>query len=185
MKSNFKSQNFIYIKKLKAIFIIILVLLILLITRIGYLQFVKGSYLSELAYTQQAINQIISPKRGSIYDSTGKILSQSITVDTITINPKRIKSPNKSSESDEEFKKRLAKEFSSVFKLDYKETLKKVNSDAQVETIIKKVDKDKVDKLKTWMEENDVSIGINIDEDTKRYYPYDNVLSQVIGFCRY
>ena len=40
-----------------------------------------------------------------------------------------------------------------------------------------------MDELKKWMEENKVSVGINIDEDTKRYYPYDNVASNVIGFC--
>ena len=33
------------------------------------------------------------------------------------------------------------------------------------------------------MDENNVSVGINIDEDTKRYYPYSTVLSQVIGSC--
>ena len=184
IKNGFKSQNFIYTKRLKTIFVIMLVIFILLISRIGYLQFAQGSYLSELAYTQQAINQIISPKRGSIFDSTGNVLSQSISVDTITINPEKLKSSNKSKESDEDFKKKIAKAFSDIFKLDYKDTLKKVNSDAQVETIVKKVEKEKVDKLKTWMDENDVSIGINIDEDTKRYYPHNNVLSQVIGFCR-
>ena len=43
--------------------------------------------------------------------------------------------------------------------------------------------KDKVDELKKWMEENEISVGINIDEDTKRYYPYNNLASNVIGFC--
>ena len=33
------------------------------------------------------------------------------------------------------------------------------------------------------MQENNISSGINIDEDTKRYYPYSNTASQVIGFC--
>ena len=33
------------------------------------------------------------------------------------------------------------------------------------------------------MEENNITEGINIDEDTKRYYPYNNVASQIIGFC--
>ena len=72
---------------------------------------------------------------------------------------------------------------SDIFSLDYNETLEKVNSKSQVETIIKKVEQDKVDELKNWMEENEVSVGINIDEDTKRYYPYNNVASNVIGFC--
>lgn len=174
INQEFKSQNFIYTKKLKNIFIVIILIFVLLVGRIGYLQFVEGGYLKERAYNQQSINQIISPKRGSIYDSTGKTLATSASVDTITINPSKIKT---------EKKEIVAKAFSEIFELNYDETLEKVNSDSQVETIIKKVEQDKVDKLKTWMNENNVSVGINIDEDTKRYYPYSTVLSQVIGSC--
>ena len=34
-----------------------------------------------------------------------------------------------------------------------------------------------------WLEENNLGSGINIDEDTKRFYPYNNLASQIIGFC--
>lgn len=183
INDDFKSQNFIYTKKIKTIFIVVIIIFILLIGRIGFLQFVQGSYLKELAYQQQAINQIISPKRGSIYDSTGKILATSASVDTITINPNKIKDSNDDAEKTKELKEKVAKAFSDIFELDYKTTLEKVNSTSQVETIIKKVEQDKVDSLKAWMKENDISIGINIDEDTKRYYPYSTVLSQVLGSC--
>ena len=61
--------------------------------------------------------------------------------------------------------------------------MEKVSSNSQVETIAKKVEQDKVDELTTWMKENKISVGINIDEDTKRYYPYSTVASNVIGFC--
>ena len=91
INEDFKSQNFIYIKKLKNIFIAVVLIFALLLGRLGYLQFIQGSYLKELAYKQQTINQIISPKRGSIYDSTGKTLATSASVDTITINPEKIK----------------------------------------------------------------------------------------------
>ena len=77
----------------------------------------------------------------------------------------------------------LDNQLSDVFKLDYKETLAKVNSTSSVETIIKKVEQDKVNELKTWMKENKIGVGINIDEDTKRYYPYNNLASQVVGVC--
>ena len=54
---------------------------------------------------------------------------------------------------------------------------------SSIETIAKKVDKEKTNELRKWMKENDIESGINIDEDTKRYYPYSNLASQVIGFC--
>lgn len=178
-----KSQNNIHIKKLKVIFIVVILIFVLLLGRLGYLQFIEGGYLKELAYNQQSINQIISPKRGDIYDSKGKTLATSASVDTITINPQKIMDSKKDSEKTKELKEKVAKAFSEIFELDYEETLEKVNSDSQVETIAKKVEKDKVDALKTWMKDNDISTGINIDEDTKRYYPYNTVLAQVIGSC--
>ena len=136
-----------------------------------------------MAYKQQSINQIISPKRGNIYDSTGKVLATSASVDTITINPNSIKDESNDEQKTKELKEKVAKAFSDIFGLDYNSTLEKVTSTAQVETIAKKVEKDKVDQLKNWMEENKISAGINIDEDTKRYYPYNNALSHVLGFC--
>lgn len=183
INEDFKSQNFIYAKKLKTIFIVVIIIFVLLIGRLGFLQFIQGGYLKELAYKQQSINQIISPKRGSIYDSTGKTLATSASVDTITINPDKIGDSIKDNEQKKQLKESVAKKFSDIFGLDYNETLKKVNSTSQVETIAKKVEQDKVDELKKWMEENDVSLGINIDEDTKRYYPHNTLLSQVLGSC--
>ena len=182
IKTSFDSKNLIQTNKLKISLVVILLIFILLIGRIGFLQFVEGSFLKEAAYNQQAINQIISPKRGNIYDSTGKALAISAQVDTITINPEKIKKEDNEEET-KELKEKVAKGLSDIFELDYNEILKKVNSSSQVETIAKKVEQDKVDELKKWMEDNEISIGINIDEDTKRYYPCDNVASNVIGFC--
>ena len=89
LKTSFKTQNLIQTKKLGIFLIAIILLFVLLIVRIGYIQFVQGSSLKEAAYNQQAINQIISPKRGNIYDSTGRELAISAQVDTITINPRK------------------------------------------------------------------------------------------------
>lgn len=181
LNSNFTSGNLIYTKKLKIALITTFVILFLLIIRIGYIQFIDGNKLKELAYKQQTINQIISPKRGNIYDATGQALAISAQVDTITINPAKIS--DKDSAKSNALKEKVAKGLSDIFALNYDDVLKKVNSKSQVETIIRKVEKDKVDQLKSWMKENDISVGINIDEDSKRYYPYNNLASNVIGFC--
>ena len=181
MKSSFTSGNFIHVKKLRTLLIAIIIIFIFLVGRIGYLQFVQGNYLKELAYNQQAINQIISPKRGNIYDSTGKALAISAQVDTITINPSKL--VKDSDEDTASYKELIATGLSQIFELDYNEVYEKVTSTSQVETIAKKVEQEKVDELESWMKENEISVGINIDEDTKRYYPYSTVASNVIGFC--
>jgi len=181
LQTKFESKNLIHTTKLRLLLIFTIFVFILLIIRIGFIQFVQGTSLKEMAYQQQTINQIISPKRGNIYDATGKALAIGAQVDTITINPTKIVKDNEINTKD--YKEKVAKGLSEIFTLNYDDVLKKVNSSSQVETIIKKVEQEKVDQLKQWMEENKITIGINIDEDTKRYYPYGTVASNVIGFC--
>ena len=65
-----------------------LIAFLVLIVRIGYLQFAEGDKLSNLAYEQQTSDRKINPNRGKIYDATmKKILAQSSTVQSITVNP--------------------------------------------------------------------------------------------------
>lgn len=59
---------------------------LLLLIRIGYIQFAKGPEYKENAYKQQTTSQILTSKRGTIYDATGMILAISSGVDTVSIN---------------------------------------------------------------------------------------------------
>ena len=162
-------------KKLIKTLFISFIIIILLIGRIGYLQFIKGEELQTLAYEQQVQKRTINPKRGVIYDATGNyILAVSSTAYTITVNPTNIV---------KEDKEKLAKALSNIFELDYDTVLKKVQKNSSIETITKKVEKSKADELRQWLIDNNIQTGVNIDEDSKRYYPYANLASQVIGFC--
>ena len=161
-------------KKMRNMLFIIFIILACLIGRLGFIQFAKGRELSSMAYMQQTLDRKINPKRGTIFDSTGKnILAVSSTVETVTVNPGNIL---------EKDKEKVAKKLSELFELEYENALKKVKKRSSIETIAKKVDKQKTDQLRVWMEENNIMSGINIDEDTKRYYPYNKLASQVIGF---
>ena len=162
-------------KKMRNSLFIVFTILVLLIGRIGYIQIIQGRRLRYLAYEQQTLDRYINPKRGTIYDATGKnILAVSSTVESVTVNPSNI---------DKKDKEKVARVLSDIFELDYETVLKKVSKRISIETIAKRVDKEKTDKLRIWMQENNIDKGINIDEDTKRYYPYGNVASQFIGFC--
>lgn len=161
-------------KRVRLILYFSTIIFILLIIRLFWIQFIDGSWLKEKAYRQQTSSTIISPERGNILDVNGKKLAASEKVDTISINPSKIS---------EENKKLVAKGLSDIFELDYEETLGKVTSSSAVETIAKKVENDKVSALEKWMTDNKISVGINIDEDNKRFYPYNELASQVIGFC--
>ncbi len=146
-----------------------------LATRVGYIQFFEGEKLKQMAYLQQTLNRNINPKRGTIYDASGKIaLATSSSVETITVNPVNIPSNEK---------EKVATKLTQLFNLKYEEVLKKVSKKTAIETIVKKVDKNQTKELRLWMEANNITSGINIDEDTKRFYPYNNLASQILGFC--
>ena len=150
------------------------ILAVILIARIGFIQFVQGSELQSMAYMQQTLNRQINPKRGTIYDSSGTaVLAVSASSETVSVNPNNISKENKD---------KTAKAFSDIFRLDYNTVLQKVSKNTSIEIIAKKVDKADADKLRIWMNQNNIGIGINIDEDTKRYYPYSKMASSVIGF---
>lgn len=162
--------------------VITIMLFIFLVGRIAWIQFINGPELKELASRQQTLNKIISPKRGAIYDANGKTLAVSANVDTITINPSKFIIKNKPNET-LELQEKVAKGLSEIFELQYEEVLAKVQSKNSVETIIRKVDQLKlIDELEKWMKDNKVTAGINIDEDNKRYYPYNDLAAHVIGF---
>lgn len=165
-------------KKLAACLSIGFILLLLLIVRIGFLQFVQGSDLKEVATKNQLSSKTIIPSRGTIYDSTGKALAISARVDTVSINPSQVKY----SDTTEVNKEVLAHAFSDIFELDYSEILEKLNTKTSTFVIAKKIENDKITALQEWMKANKVSSGIYIDEDIKRYYPYNNLASNLIGF---
>lgn len=178
-----KNKNLENKSKKLLIFAIVFVLFsFLLLFRIFWLQFIDGDTLKEKQYKQSTANTVISPKRGTIYDSTGKALAVSSDVDTISINPSLIYVKN-DTEGTNKLKEKVAHAFADIFDLNYDEVLVKVTSTNSVETIVSKVDSDKVSALQKWMKDNNVYSGINIDEDTKRTYPYNNLASNLIGFC--
>ena len=162
-------------KKMRNTLFITFLILLLLLSRICYIEFIQGKELQVLAYEQQVQKRTVNPRRGTIYDSSEKYtLAISSTAYTVSVNPTNI--PN-------DKKELIAKKLTEIFDLDYETVLKKVSKRSSIETIEKKIEKDKADELRIWLLENNIDTGVNIDEDSKRYYPYSNLASQVIGFC--
>ena len=162
-------------KRSKWLILFFLIGFFAVIIKLIIVQFVQGEELTLLANEQISSSRKVSPKRGTIYDSTEEnILAVSSTVYSVTVNPVNISKDNK---------EKVAKALSNIFELDYEKVFKSVNKNTSIENIIKKIDKEKANELRIWMRENNILHGINIDEDTKRYYPYGRLASQIIGFC--
>ena len=150
-------------------------IIVVLIFRMAYIQLISPDELQAKAIEQQSSGRSIQAKRGTIYDATGKnILAISSSVETVTVNPVNISQENK---------EKIAKKLSEIFELDYEKVLKRVKRNSSIETIAKRVEKDKTNELRIWLQENNILSGVNIDEDTKRYYPYSSLASHIIGFC--
>ena len=147
----------------------------IVIVRLIIVQFVEGDKWEQRAIDQAYVSRKITASRGTIYDRTEKnILAQSSSVETVSVNPVNIQ------DSDKE---KVAKMLSEIFEIEYENVLNKVkNNKSKQEIIARKVDKEKADSLRKWMNENNMFSGINIDEDMKRYYPYGKFASHVIGF---
>lgn len=161
-------------KRIMFILVVVSACWIILFVKVGIIQFVEGEKWKTKSKNQQYVSRSVIAGRGTIFDSSGEIiLAQSSTVETVTVNPVNISKENK---------EKVAKILSEIFELDYEKVFKKVNRNSSIETIVKRVDKEKTDKLRVWMEENNLYTGINIDEDTKRYYPYSTLASHIIGF---
>ena len=110
-------------KKILIFCILSAILLLALTGRTAWIVFVKGASYKEAAYNQQTSSKVISPKRGTIYDSTGKIvLATSASVETVTINPVNI---------EKEKKEDLINAFCNIFDLEYEKVAKKLIKEAQ------------------------------------------------------
>ncbi len=170
-----KTGNLTRKKRMYFMIVMVFITMFGLCTRIFWIQFVMGEKLKKMAYIQHTMERAFNPCRGTIYDATGKkILAVSGSVESVTVNPVNIK---------KEDKERLARKLSDLFELDYEKTLKKVSKRSSIETIVTKIDKEKSNELRKWLLDNDITTGVNIDVDTKRFYPYNTMASQIIGFC--
>ncbi|MDO4744446.1 MAG: peptidoglycan glycosyltransferase, partial [Clostridia bacterium] len=147
----------------------------LLVVRVAWLQIVDGEELSSAAREQQTSDNEISPKRGLIYDRNMKILANNRSVETISITPKNVRSNSKQTS------KQIAEKLAEILELDEESVLKKIEKESNFEYIKRKVEKDQADAVRAYVAEYRLD-GIKFSEDTKRYYPYGNFASQVIGF---
>lgn len=150
-------------------------LIVALIGRVGWIQIVKGEWYQKMAYDQQNRDREITPRRGTIYDRNMKPLAISATVERIVINPQDFEKIEDSK------KEEIAEKLAQILELSKEEVVKKINRDSSYEVIKKQVEKEIGNEIRKWIKEEEI-IGIYIDEDTKRYYPQNNLAAHVIGF---
>lgn len=128
-----------------------------------------------MAIDQQVRETEITASRGAIYDTNGKILAMNASVDTIFISPAEIAKNNEDPQL-------IARELSEILDVDYDKILSMTkNTDRWYEVVKRKVEPDVSEKVRAFKKEKKL-VGVKIEPDTKRYYPYGSLAAHVIGF---
>lgn len=161
----------------RSLFVLIMIVFFgfsLVCFRLFQLQIVNGEDLQKRAIEQQMADTKISAQRGTIYDCNMKPLAQSATVWTVVLEPAYLK-------TDEE-KELVACGLSEILEMDKNALLEKAKKKSYYIVIKRKVETDVKDKIIKFKNDNKISNGIRLIEDYKRYYPYGNFASAILGF---
>ena len=153
-------------KKILAVFVCAVLILFGLIGRLVYLMIFDAEYYQELAEDLHEREREIKAARGEIVDRNGVVLATNRTVCTISVIHSQIEDADTVSEV-----------LASELEMDIGEIREKVEKVSSMEKIKTNVDKETGDRIRGY----DLA-GVKVDEDYKRYYPYDELASKVLGF---
>ena len=153
-------------KKIVIIFTACLLLMTVLVGRLFYLMVFEAEYYQNLAKDLHERERSIKAARGRIIDRTGTVLADNRTVCTISVIHSQIKDP-------EAVIQMLSKELG----LSEETVRRRVEKVSSIERIKSNVDKETGDTIRAYQYE-----GVKVDEDFKRYYPYNELASKVLGF---
>lgn len=153
-------------KKILIIFICCFLVLVVLAGRLVYLMLFQSEYYQEQADALHERERSIKAARGKIIDANGTVLATNRTVCTISVIHSQIKDP-------EEIISKLSK----ALEMDEETVRKRVEKNSSIERIKTNVDKEIGDEIRSYN-----LAGVKVDEDFKRYYPYESLASKVLGF---
>ena len=153
-------------KKVVVIFFLCAGLLLVLAGRLVYLMVFRSDYYSEKADDLHERERDIKAARGKILDANGTVLAANKTVCTISVIHSQVKEPEKVIAM-------LVKELG----ITEEAARKRVEKRSSIERVKTNVEKDVGDRIRAYG-----FAGVKVDEDFKRYYPYDELASKVLGF---
>ena len=147
----------------------------ILLGRLYFLQIVKHDELQEKAVAQQTRASSINASRGTIFDANGEPLAISATAETIFISPHEIAE----NECDKDL---IAAKLGEILGVDAASIRKKEDKEESYYQVIKqKAEQKEADAVRAFIKEHKIK-GIYFVPDSKRYYPFGALASQVIGF---
>ncbi len=177
---------------------------VILFCKLWNLQVTQHDYLENLAVTQQTREVTSTAHRGTIYDANGDILAISGSVQNVILSPRDVITNVESQvkekdefgnprsdtaiEAEKEAKLQdtydlIADNLSSILGIDRSEIMTRLQkTKSAYEVLAKKVEEDVSDQVRAFIEKNELEGAVYLTADSKRYYPYSTMASQVIGF---
>lgn len=153
-------------RKILIVFLAAVLLILGLIARLGYLMIFDAEYYQKRAEDLHEREREIKAARGEIVDRNGKVLATNKTVCTVSVIHSQIEDPEG-----------VIKALSGELEMEESEVRKKVEKVSSMERIKTNVEKATGDRIR------DMNLaGVKVDEDFKRYYPYNELASKVLGF---
>lgn len=153
-------------KKIFVVFLCAVLVISGLMGRLAYLMIVDASYYQKKAEALHERERDIKAARGEIIDAGGTVLATNRSVCTISVIHSQVKKPEI-----------VIGKLSEILEMEEEAVRKKVEKISSMERIKTNVDK----KIGDQIRELDLE-GVKVDEDFKRYYPYDELASKVLGF---
>lgn len=153
-------------RNLLVILLVVLFVAVVLTVRLGYIMIVMSEEYGARAQELHERERAIKAKRGSIYDINGIEIATNKPVCTISVIHAQVTDPE-----------RVIQVLSNELGLSEERVKKRVEKVSSIERIKSNVDKDIADRIREYKLD-----GVMIDEDYKRYYPYESLASKVIGF---
>ena len=158
--------NIVLKKKIVVYTVLMIFALIFLVGRMVYIMVIESAYYQKMADDLHERERSIKAARGEIVDRNGVVLAANKTVCTISVIHSQITDSDK-----------VIEVLTSELGIDRESVEKKVNKVSAIERIKTNVDKEVGDRIREYGLD-----GVKIDEDYKRYYPYNNLASKVLGF---
>lgn len=154
-------------KRIVAVVIILAILMSIICVRLFYVQVINGGYLQMKATEQWTRDLPVSAERGTIQDRNGAALAISYTTYDIYVRGREVKDAANT-----------AKVLSEILSLDYMKTFEKV-SNVNISEVLIKMQVEKENAIAIY---NKGLSGVYLSESNSRYYPYGNLMTQLIGF---
>lgn len=155
--------------RIRYIFLFVICLMLIIVAKVFYIQIFQYEKLNTLAESLWSRELPIKADRGEIVDRNGKVLATNITTTSLVIIPNQIVDAEK-----------VSKDLSDILKSDYEDMLAHVTKKTSIERVHpegRQLDYETAEKI-----DNLNYDGVYLVKESKRYYPYGNVLSHVLGY---